>query len=212
MPTFTSQPAAAAGEDTWILDTAATTNNETTTTITAAVYDDRGDTQTARCLLRWTASEIPRGSRVITGTLSLYVNNLGSTAQPVIIGETLKPWVEDEATWNIYSSGNNWSTAGAVAGIDYSTKGSPATTTPGPSGTTFAQDVTNIVKRRAKNTRTFDFFMVQDGTTEMDAATNFRSSDHGTSGHRPELEIVYAAPVRNRTNTRENTGRPGHVR
>jgi len=211
MPTYTSQPAAAAGEDTWILDTAAITNNETQTTIAAAVYDDRGSTQTAKCLLRWTASEIPRGSRVITGTLSLYVNNLGSTAQPIIIGETLKPWDESEVTWTIYSSGNNWSTAGGAAGVDYSTKGSPASSTPGSAGSTFSQDVKNLCKRRTKNTRVFDFFMVQDGTTEMDAVTSFRSSDHGTSGHRPELEVVYAAPVRNR-GSRYNHGRPGHVR
>ena len=211
MPTYTTQPDATAGIDTWLDDLSATTNRGTQTTFYVAHYDDRGDNKEGKAVIRFAASEIPRGSRVITGTLSLYVTNLGSTAQPIIIGETLKPWVEDEATWNIYSSGNNWSTAGGAEGKDYTTKGSPAASTPGSAGSTFEQDVTNIVRRRSMNTRVFDFFMVQDGTTEMSSQTNFDSSDSSTSGRRPELVVVYAAPVRNR-GSRYNHGRPGHVR
>jgi len=72
-----------------------------------------------RSLMRWTT---PASLGTITA-IKLYVwaHDIETTAKDVSIYNCLRTdWVESEATWNIYKTGNNWTTAGCSgAGTDY---------------------------------------------------------------------------------------------
>lgn len=62
---------------------------------------------------------LPSGSGTISAiTLNLYkaANGGTNTGVNVEVHETTRDWNEAQATWNVYSTGNNWSTAGG----DYS--------------------------------------------------------------------------------------------
>ena len=68
-----------------------------------------------RGLLRFDFSSLPDGVTISDAKLGLYYE--GATGDPV--GETVyacevtqPAWVELEATWNVYSTGNNWAVAG----------------------------------------------------------------------------------------------------
>lgn len=69
---------------------------------------------------------IPAGSTILTCSLQVYVYSIGGSPLAPIINQVCPSWVEGEVTWNIYSTGNNWSTAGAEdsSGATCSTCGS----------------------------------------------------------------------------------------
>ncbi len=69
---------------------------------------------TAHALFRTAsiAANIPAGSTINTATVRVYVTHVSGTHVTNIHG-ILQPWVEDEVTYNSYSTGNSWATAGA---------------------------------------------------------------------------------------------------
>lgn len=68
-----------------------------------------------RSLIKWDLSSIPAGSVVISATLSIYVSFDNSDNTRTMRAYRVKrAWVEGQATWNIYSTGNNWGTAGCA--------------------------------------------------------------------------------------------------
>ncbi len=116
-PQLVLQPAAAAGTDNWLRDTSPITNYGTNDTI--AVGNTRGVTNdTRRTLIRFTLTSIPAGATVTAATLSLWLGYLGSDFASVNTTlsayRVLRNWVEAESTWTIYSTGNNWGTAGCA--------------------------------------------------------------------------------------------------
>jgi len=55
-----------------------------------------------------------------TVKLYLYLHTSGVTANRTLEGfRVLKNWVSAQTTWNIYSTGNNWTAAGLQSGTDY---------------------------------------------------------------------------------------------
>jgi len=100
---------------------------------------------------------------------------------------TQPSWVENQVTWNVYSTGNDWSTPGG----DYDT--SPLDTSPNTTGlgaTTFSYD---ILGGSAINDANIDFneqldliIRVTSGESEID----FETTSDGLS-HPPYLEIEY---------------------
>lgn len=76
----------------------------------------------ARCLLQADLSlYIPAGSTIVAATLYLWIETISWNANSLYKGFRIKtenrPWVEMEATWNIYKTGSSWQTAGGF-GID----------------------------------------------------------------------------------------------
>lgn len=63
-------------------------------------------------ILRFDISDIPAGSTISAVTLEITHYDI-EVASTVYLHKNLRSWVESEATWNIYSTGNNWTTAGA---------------------------------------------------------------------------------------------------
>jgi hypothetical protein len=105
------QPATA---DTYIAQAAPTTNYGANTVL--RVWPNDGASSLRHALLTFDFHAlIPVGATITLATLSLY--SIGSTQ----LGRTITcyrllraSWVGSEATWNIYKTGSNWGTAGAL--------------------------------------------------------------------------------------------------
>ena len=147
-----------------------------------------------RSLLDFGVSEIPEGAQIISATLQLTSAPPGdgkTWALNVGAYELHRSWVADQATWNIASTGNPWSTAGA-GGIPGDREGSPASVTVvqevsgGTPGTmiVYEWDVRAIVQSWV------DDPAEQAGLMLM--ATNENSRKMGFyDSHRPEQEKEY---------------------
>jgi hypothetical protein len=165
-----------------------------------------GGPEIIRALHKFDVSSIDSGDIVSDSTLSLHENDAGDTAG---VGSwamnqhrLLRDWVETQSTWNIYSTGNNWGTAGASNSTDRSATISAAVTLDGTSGGAFVDwnaaqlttDVQNFLNGAVSN---YGWIMVAP-TAELQSGGNsynaFRSSDYGTAGERPKLTVVHADP------------------
>lgn len=124
------QPDAAAGKDAMLLSQVPIENYGTNAAL--AVGDDHPTVSLAyRSLIAFDLSAIPAGSTITSAMLSLWEVGAGSSgggpaSWAVELRRILMNWVEAQATWNIYSTGNNWGTAGCgnatdrVAGVSAS--------------------------------------------------------------------------------------------
>lgn len=102
-------------------------------------------------LMRFDFTEIDGGETITSAYLQRYVTGVifseGEEPENMVfpIARCLRAWVTDEATFNIYSTGNNWNTAGCHgSGTDYTTTNriSPAGPAVSDLYTYFATDVT----------------------------------------------------------------------
>jgi hypothetical protein len=74
-------------------------------------------------------AEIP-AAEVQFGFLRVYWSDILASAAAKIF-RVLRTWVEAQVTWNIWSTGNNWTTAGCASdGNDYTSAGAVAITIP----------------------------------------------------------------------------------
>jgi len=131
---------------------------------------------------------------VSAATLYLwYVPAIGATPT-VSAFRLLRNWVESEVTWNIYSSGNNWGTAGGLgSGTDRvgSATGSGALGSSAQyySITGLAADVEAWINGTANN---YGWHLERtDGAN--DATYIVLEASEGTDGHRPYLEVNFTA-------------------
>jgi nitrogen fixation protein FixH len=94
--------------DTYIDQTASTTNWSASTTL---AMDFLGPYSNS--FIKWDVSSIPSNATITSAILAYNVNN--TSANPFTVFRSLRPWVETEATWNIYSTGNAWGLAGSLS-------------------------------------------------------------------------------------------------
>ena len=105
-----------ADADTYLQYNAPTTNYGSSNTNLLYGWDGANYT---RMLLKAPLSSIPIQAKISAAILSIYNESTGAGTQNVTLYRVLKNWVEAQATWNIYSSGNNWASAGCnSAGVD----------------------------------------------------------------------------------------------
>jgi hypothetical protein len=127
MPNPTILPTA----DTHIDSAAATTNYGSAGGFDCRLLYIAGEKmERARALLQFQIpTEIP-AAEVQFGFLRLYWTYIGASAAAKVF-RVLRTWVEAQATWTIWSTGNNWTTAGCSSdGNDYTTTGAVAFTVP----------------------------------------------------------------------------------
>lgn len=140
-------------------------------------------------------TNISPGVTVTAATLYLYKENVDS-AQNMRFDRLLRPWIESEATWGIYSTGNNWGTGGAVGGADIAgvQSASGAVSSGGGAyvsftGAQLALDAQNIINQAHSNE---GWLGRRSDSPGNDAHfMNYRMSEHATDGTRPYLEITY---------------------
>lgn len=209
MPTLSLQPNAADGNDVWLNSFDPATNYGAYTALIVGDAYSAYSTAARNCI-KFDFSSIPAGSTISSVTLSLYEYAAGSGgAAPATwdahLRKILQNWVEAEATWNIYSSGNNWASAGC------SSDGTDRIATPSASvtldasvasafidwtGSGLVTDVQNYIDGEAN----YGWLLSADDAEYLGAGSyaynGFYSSDFGTASLRPKIEVVYTLPRR----------------
>ena len=190
MPTYTSQPDATDGLDTYIFGGAATTNYGTSSQ--ALIGWGAASSQPLRGLLKFDLTKgtnPPPSGAVVTsdGTLTIYCEEY-NVARTLAAYECLRDWVEAQATWNIYSTGNNWQTAGAAGALDYDSTeaGSVAVSSTGDKVITIPAALIQ------KWISVQNYGLVLRHTAETTNYNRYTTSDGGTAGNRPEFSFEYS--------------------
>ena len=204
---LTIQPDAAAGKDAQIYSGAATTNYGTNVACGSGDFGS-GAAVLAHGLFAFDVSGIPAGAIVTSVTLSLWETTAASSGGAPAswaqeLHRLLRDWVEAEATWNVYSTGNNWSTAGATNAADRAAAVSASLTMDGTaagafvdwSGAGLVADVQAWVDGMATNYGWLLYSPTLDAIGATPVAYNsFCTSDYTTdAAQRPKLVIEYHA-------------------
>lgn len=154
-------------------------------------------------LLKFTGlSGIPAGSTITAVSIFLYQYNadLANGTYVVSAKRMLRNWVEAQATWNVYSTGNNWTTAGAfgdatdrVAAVSFASAGldlSMGAYKELVGNSTGIADVQNMLDGGYNN---YGWLLERtDGSNDF-AFRQFRSSAH-VDGQRPYMLVTYTEP------------------
>ena len=137
---------------------------------------------------------LPSGSGTISSiTLNLYkVANGGTdTSTRVEVHEMTQTWVESEATWNEYSSGNSWSTAGG----DYSATVVDDLAHTASNNITRTWDLgtgaTNPIAGLTWESTVDLMLIVTPESTTPQQAENYNSKE--AASNKPYIEITYTA-------------------
>jgi len=163
-----------------------------------------------RFLIKPDLSSIPAGSIVTSVTLSVYeyvvdYRNGGTNPNTVSVRRLLRNWVESEATWSIYSTGNNWTTGGASSDSNDRVATASATFTVSNTshnafiditGATLTDDVQKMVNGTYSN---YGWLFNSSGESNGDSQTDyngFYSTNYSTDTTlRPKLVINYINPI-----------------
>jgi hypothetical protein len=201
--TITIQPNATDGVDARIIAAPYATSNFGADSIGVGNGLDGGVTE--RGLLKFDLSGIPAGSVINSATLSLYVTtDASSNARTFRVYKVKRIWVENQVTWNAYSTGNNWQTAGGGGANDIDTSfiGSRAFSASETLNVfvSWSLDAAAVQSMIPGGAWTNNGFMVAADTESADAYS-FSSSDDGNSAQWPKLVIDYTAPTATPTMT-----------
>lgn len=139
----------AAYDDTMVNSQAATTNYSAATTYQMGSNPQSGS-YARWAFMRFDLSSIPVGAKINAAALRLVASSDGGGAGSGVYLAARKckrAYVAAQATWNIYSTGNNWGTAGARADAD---RGRPiygaAQVTSAADGTVYTLDISPLVQ------------------------------------------------------------------
>jgi len=191
MPTYTSQPDAANGIDNRIYEGSPDTNAGTANTIDVGLQ-----TTKRRGLLKFNlaiGTNPPPAAAIVTSAVINLTCIAYYVTRTLAFYQCLRAWVELESTWNVYSTGNNWTTAGAGSdGNDYvSTElGSASVTGTGAVAITLNASGIAIVQGWVNGTIANNGFILRH-TAETDDKNTYGSSDHATAESRPQFVIEY---------------------
>jgi hypothetical protein len=152
-----------------------------------------------RSLIKFDLSSIPPGSKVISAYFELYLTTDQSNVLTVYrLYRVKRAWVEGEATWNIYSTGNSWQTAGAAGDDDRESEMVGTWTMPSANpplnewyGTYL--DIPSI-EAMIDGAWSNNGWLLK-AVTEVDDAFVFGSSEAVDTAARPRLTIDYIEPL-----------------
>jgi len=114
-PTFQVRPLGSAGKETYIWANAPTTNYGGQ----AAMYlGNNPVSKDWHVLIKFDLSTIPDNAIILSTTLSLYNHHLTGGVSTAYVRPCKRNWSEYQATWNVYSTGNSWATAGGTGEDD----------------------------------------------------------------------------------------------
>ena len=179
-------------EDTHLHSGNATTNYGTGVLMEATKYNASNHIHT--CLSFSGLSNIAGPVTVNTATLSLYMSDSSGTGHVVSLYRLLRNWVEAQATWNIFSTANNWQTAGGLGANDRSGTLSTSATVNTPNGykswtgTQLNTDTADFINGTVSN---YGWHLERtDGANDLGWRV-FRPSDH-TDTQRPYLTVDHS--------------------
>jgi hypothetical protein len=151
-----------------------------------------------RGLIKFDLSSIPANATISSAVLSIKaINDYCDNARTWRVYRVLRAWVGSQVTWNVYSTGNDWGTAGCSntstdrEATDIGTRDFSAAETV-PEFKNFSLTASKIQEMTA-GTFTNNGFLIQ-VDTESDDSYNFASSENGTEADNPKLVITYTLP------------------
>lgn len=193
-PSFSTQPAAAAGKDTWITKPLPSNNYGTSIELflnANPVYD-------RKAFVEFDCSSIPAGSVASAVDLELTVGNqileVGESIVVYSLHSNVADWTENGLTYDDYKAATSWpGSAGCnTSGTDYEA-GSLGSES-GPVNKNSAVTISLSTARvggwfGATNTNYGLVLMLDSGSASV------YSSDHGTASYRPKLSIEYEEAI-----------------
>lgn len=191
-PSFSSQPAEASGKDTYIDDQHPTTNYGNST----GLHWQEGGTD-RRVLIEFDCSSIPVDAVTTSAALQLTSQSIGylsSQCQAHHLTVYREAWSETQATWNVFNSGNNWTSAGCnQQSLDYD-GANPLGDGNGPGAGDTAYEIaldndTSIINGWFGATNTN--YGIRVSAVGVGYCNN-HSSNAATAAYRPKLIIEYA--------------------
>lgn len=187
-------------EDAYIEDANPTTNTGGATILVVGETD--GGAAVFRSPLQFDLSSIPAGSTINSATLTLTLEAAASTYaannRAMKVYRLLRNWVEAQVTWNVYSSGNSWATAGAAnttTDREATDIGSATILTSAADESEVAITLTasKIQEMISGGVFTNNGFLLQNDT-ETNDRHDFHSSETATAAKAPKLVIDYTPP------------------
>lgn len=194
MATNTYQPDGTAGKDTYLQSSTPTTNYGTNATL---IFGNLFGT-VYRTLIEFDISDIAAGSTISAAKITFTINTGVNTVAGHVYRLLRSDWVEAEATWNIYKSGNNWTTAGAGSTVsDHTTTDGVAFSNGANSGTFDITGLATLAQDALDNRSGKLILLIKDDVENDTTYKEVRSSDFGTASARPLLTVDYTAPSTN---------------
>jgi len=155
----------------------------------------------ARGLVRFTFTDVNSYlhgdiSREITSNLYLYVNSTTGTTNRTYNVDILAParrFIESESTWTVYTTGNNWSTAGCGHSTDDYVSSYVKSGSFQGAGSYYSVDVSNSVNAFL-NDPSWSFvtgWRISDSTETSGTYKQLASSENSTASVRPVLSISF---------------------
>jgi RHS repeat-associated protein len=192
--TFSVQPDESVGKDTYIESgSRAGVNSGSSETI----YVGSASGRTTKSLITFDMSSIPSNAIINSAALILtYSADSSSVSSTLTIYQLKRDWVESDASWTYYSTGNAWATAGASGSTDVGTavvgtaslSASPEIGSP----VLIALEKTRI-QEMINGTVTNNGFLLKVDTSDTNKI-GFYSSSTATASFRPKLVVEYTLP------------------
>lgn len=173
------------------LDLSAPDTNRDALRLEVSTYSSQ---QERIALIKFDLSSIPGDATIDSVSLVLNQNDGGNGTDTIDVYRLLRNWVESQATWNSYSTGNAWSSAGAAFNnADRSSTLSASlsvTTSTGDKAWTSAQLVTDVQNIIDSVNANYGWVFVMNTITQLRYHA-FRSAEYGEAGERPRITITY---------------------
>lgn len=133
------------------------------------------------------------GATITAVTFQIYdadAETLGTNARTVDIFRLKRVWVENQATWNVYSTGNSWETAGGSGANDKdgTASGSFSATEPSTVGYKTASLTVADIQAWVDGTFTNNGLILMNNGTETDDMHRYNGSGDSNP---PQLVITY---------------------
>lgn len=181
-------------------DTYITSANPTTNYGTSTVFDigeNGAAVSVERTLIKWDAlsdGTIPSGATILSASLAIYATTDYSTnVRTMRVYRQKRAWVETQATWNIYSTGNNWGAQGGFDATDCEQTDIGSLELSASESLNEFKTITltpSAIQEIVNGTWANNGFLIK-----MDTETNdmyrYASSDNGTAENRPKLTVTW---------------------
>jgi len=144
-------------------------------------------------LIRFDLGAIPAGSHIVDADLALYTT-ASNSALSAVTYRLLRPWAEEQATWNLAQTGVAWGTAGANH-----TTTDRAADIASHTGLSVVNlwnhfDLTALVRAWVQNPAS-NYGLIVQVTSSAAAEYTLASSEALTVSLRPKLTVRYALPA-----------------
>lgn len=180
------------GADNMLYESASTTNYGTGDIV--SIGPATGARARLACMWNFSAV-VPAGATITLGRLSLLTYTTLASRTITAYRLLRADWVEAQATWTLYKTGSNWTTAGALSDGNDFTSTDVATAASVAAGQWLNETVTAQVQTALDSVGGVAHFLMVDEGASNASSNQYFSREWGTAISRPKLYIEYTVPV-----------------